>query len=68
MGIRLCYMGREYEAFALLKGLCALPKSASSVLQKPNLRRRCMSWKTPKILEIALGAEINCYASAELTA
>jgi len=25
-----------------------------------------MTWKTPKIVEIALGAEINCYASAEL--
>ncbi|MBU3076687.1 pyrroloquinoline quinone precursor peptide PqqA [Sphingomonas quercus] len=27
-----------------------------------------MSWKTPKIVEVALGAEINCYACAELTA
>jgi coenzyme PQQ precursor peptide PqqA len=25
-----------------------------------------MSWKTPTIIEIALGAEINCYACAEL--
>ncbi|MFJ5932290.1 pyrroloquinoline quinone precursor peptide PqqA [Sphingomonas sp. TX0543] len=27
-----------------------------------------MTWKTPKIVEIALGCEINCYASAELKA
>ena len=27
-----------------------------------------MTWKTPKIVEIALGAEINCYACAELPA
>ncbi|WP_158917737.1 pyrroloquinoline quinone precursor peptide PqqA [Caulobacter sp. S45] len=27
-----------------------------------------MAWKTPKIVEIALGAEINCYACAELKA
>jgi len=27
-----------------------------------------MAWKTPKIIEIALGAEINCYACAELKA
>ncbi|ATY34900.1 pyrroloquinoline quinone precursor peptide PqqA [Sphingomonas psychrotolerans] len=27
-----------------------------------------MTWNTPKIVEIALGAEINCYASAELNA
>jgi len=25
-----------------------------------------MAWKTPKIVEIALGGEINCYACAEL--
>jgi len=27
-----------------------------------------MTWKTPVIVEIALGAEINCYACAELKA
>jgi coenzyme PQQ precursor peptide PqqA len=27
-----------------------------------------MAWKTPKIVEVALGAEINCYACAELPA
>jgi coenzyme PQQ precursor peptide PqqA len=26
---------------------------------------RPMSWKTPKVIEIALGAEINSYACAE---
>jgi len=25
-----------------------------------------MNWKTPKIIEVVLGAEINCYACAEL--
>jgi coenzyme PQQ precursor peptide PqqA len=25
-----------------------------------------MAWKTPKIIEIALGAEINSYACADL--
>ena len=25
-----------------------------------------MTWKTPKIVEIAIGMEINCYACAEL--
>jgi coenzyme PQQ precursor peptide PqqA len=24
-----------------------------------------MAWKTPKIVEIALGGEINCYACAK---
>jgi coenzyme PQQ precursor peptide PqqA len=28
---------------------------------------RTMSWKTPKITEVALGGEINCYACARLT-
>jgi coenzyme PQQ precursor peptide PqqA len=27
---------------------------------------KAVNWKTPKILEVALGAEINCYASADL--
>ena len=26
-----------------------------------------MTWTTPKITEIAVGMEINCYACAELT-
>jgi len=25
-----------------------------------------VNWKTPKVVEIALGAEINCYACADL--
>ena len=25
----------------------------------------CMSWKAPKVVELALGAEINSYACAE---
>ncbi len=25
-----------------------------------------MAWKTPKVVEIAVGMEINCYACAEL--
>jgi coenzyme PQQ precursor peptide PqqA len=32
----------------------------------PELGRIKMTWNTPKIIEIALGAEINCYACAEL--
>ncbi|WP_082734653.1 pyrroloquinoline quinone precursor peptide PqqA [Novosphingobium sp. CCH12-A3] len=31
-------------------------------------RKRCMTWTTPKIVEIALGCEINCYACAEIKA
>jgi coenzyme PQQ precursor peptide PqqA len=31
------------------------------------MRRNTMAWKTPKIVEIALGAEINSYACAGLT-
>jgi coenzyme PQQ precursor peptide PqqA len=29
-------------------------------------RRETMSWKTPKIVEIVCGAEINAYVSAEI--
>jgi coenzyme PQQ precursor peptide PqqA len=28
--------------------------------------RKHMSWKSPKVVEIALGAEINSYACAEV--
>jgi coenzyme PQQ precursor peptide PqqA len=30
------------------------------------LKENVMSWKTPKVLEVALGAEINSYACAEV--
>jgi coenzyme PQQ precursor peptide PqqA len=34
---------------------------------KFSVEERRMKWKTPKIIEIALGAEINSYACAELS-
>jgi coenzyme PQQ precursor peptide PqqA len=36
---------------------------------RPSIANRsmAMAWKTPKIVEIALGAEINSYACADLT-
>jgi coenzyme PQQ precursor peptide PqqA len=34
--------------------------------EAPTIGGTDMAWKTPKIVEIALGAEINCYACAEL--
>jgi coenzyme PQQ precursor peptide PqqA len=37
-------------------------------LRTPAQRRSPMAWKKPQIVEIALGAEINCYACAELPA
>jgi coenzyme PQQ precursor peptide PqqA len=30
-----------------------------------TLKERQMAWKTPKIIEVPLGAEINSYASAQ---
>ena len=32
----------------------------------PFMEEIKMAWKSPVIVEIALGAEINCYACAEL--
>ena len=40
---------------------------STRVCVAPHIRRKNMSWKTPKIVEIALGAEINSYACAETT-
>jgi coenzyme PQQ precursor peptide PqqA len=31
-------------------------------------KETAMSWNTPKVVEIAVGMEINAYACAELTA
>jgi coenzyme PQQ precursor peptide PqqA len=31
-----------------------------------EIKEELMTWKTPKIVEIALGAEINSYACAEM--
>ena len=31
-----------------------------------QLKENIMAWKTPKIAEISVGMEINCYACAEL--
>jgi coenzyme PQQ precursor peptide PqqA len=28
--------------------------------------RKLMSWTTPRVVEIAVGMEINCYACAEI--
>jgi coenzyme PQQ precursor peptide PqqA len=39
----------------------------SGNVAKVSLEERHMSWKTPKIIEIALGAEINSYACAKLS-
>jgi coenzyme PQQ precursor peptide PqqA len=33
---------------------------------RPSVRRDTMVWKTPKIVEIVCGAEINAYVSAEI--
>jgi coenzyme PQQ precursor peptide PqqA len=31
-----------------------------------DIRRKPMSWRTPKVVEICVGLEINSYAVAEL--
>jgi coenzyme PQQ precursor peptide PqqA len=36
------------------------------IFSQHQWRRKHMSWKSPKVIEIALGAEINCYACAEV--
>jgi coenzyme PQQ precursor peptide PqqA len=35
-------------------------------MTQPLPRRPAMAWKTPRIVEIAVGMEINSYASADL--
>jgi len=33
---------------------------------RPVAKEECMSWTTPKIIEISVGMEINSYACADL--
>jgi len=51
---------------ALNIGLSDNAKRVGSRPVDQSLEETEMSWKTPTIVEIALGAEINCYACAEL--
>jgi coenzyme PQQ precursor peptide PqqA len=41
------------------------PRGRIKLVLKNPKRSNVMAWKTPKIAEIALGAEINSYACAE---
>jgi coenzyme PQQ precursor peptide PqqA len=52
--------------------LCIRPASGSATTSNPRVatlaRRLNMAWKTPKIVEIALGCEINAYACPDIKA
>ena len=39
-------------------------KKGRNLVKQP--RGGTMAWKSPKVIEIAVGMEINCYACAEL--
>ena len=41
-------------------------RSQRGAAEPRNSEERTMAWKTPKIAEISVGMEINCYACAEL--
>ena len=48
-----------------------IPWAELSILEKDRnfvlaAGRGTMAWKSPKVIEIAVGMEINCYACAEL--
>jgi coenzyme PQQ precursor peptide PqqA len=64
-------IGVTYERFDIVKicllGYPVVPGAArrwAAERDHPQ-RRTFMTWKSPKIVEIALGAEINSYACAE---
>ncbi len=43
-----------------------LCRSAAIIRKLQKIKEGNMAWNTPKITEITLGAEINCYACADL--
>ncbi|WP_420849546.1 pyrroloquinoline quinone precursor peptide PqqA [Phenylobacterium deserti] len=49
------------------------PRDAATISSRPALDRplyweKLMAWTSPKVVEISLGCEINCYACAEIKA
>ena len=60
--------GRRYRHDRRLSGAQALTHSLNPRPHHPRPlpRRTAMAWKTPRIVEIAVGMEINSYACADL--
>jgi coenzyme PQQ precursor peptide PqqA len=50
---------------ALNASTLAHSASTRQIQRRHSFGGNIMAWKTPKIVEIALGAEINSYACAE---
>jgi coenzyme PQQ precursor peptide PqqA len=64
-------------ATVALRPVCALPRKRAGHILRGRLHRACqdnrepleeatMEWRTPKLVEIACGCEINAYFPADL--
>ena len=53
------------KRFSLALRASRTPVRASRVFASTN-KETHMTWKTPRVIEVAVGMEINCYACADI--
>jgi coenzyme PQQ precursor peptide PqqA len=53
------------KRFAHAVGASRIAVRASRVFASTN-KETPMTWKTPRVIEVAVGMEINCYACADI--
>jgi coenzyme PQQ precursor peptide PqqA len=52
---------RSAHALRASRGDARAPRVSASTNKETH-----MTWKTPRVIEVAVGMEINCYACAEI--
>jgi coenzyme PQQ precursor peptide PqqA len=55
-------------ASAVRASYCLVSQPCVGIVGFKQKEEILMAWKSPKIVEIALGCEINCYACADIKA
>jgi coenzyme PQQ precursor peptide PqqA len=59
--------GKEFFPIASFQKLRALRHLVASLdFYSQRNKETHMSWKTPRVIEVAVGMEINCYACADI--
>jgi coenzyme PQQ precursor peptide PqqA len=59
--------GEEFFPIWFFHSLCALRRFSRTLVSSSLVTKEThMSWKTPRVIEIAVGMEINCYACADI--
>jgi coenzyme PQQ precursor peptide PqqA len=59
-------MAAATKSWNLTQAVRGIMSSVARQSIRAMKRRISMTWQTPKIVEVALGGEINCYACARV--